>query len=134
MLEKTFRSRCLAPALGLCLAVSGSSALGAEHTFDGVYSGKKVLTKGSASPLCPAKDDVSVTIHGETLTFTDRALKKFTEPFFPGPDGSFGQTYTGEGGVAVHYHGRITGEVIDADVSDSAIAPCEYHWHLKKKR
>ena len=80
---KTFSSRGLAPALGLCLAVTGSPALGAEHTFNGVYSGNRVLTKGSASSMCPAEDDVSVTIHGETLTFTDSALQKFTEPFFP---------------------------------------------------
>ena len=129
---KTFSSRGLAPALGLCLAVTGSPALGAEHMFNGVYSGNRVLTKGSASSMCPAEDDVSVTIHGETLTFTDSALQKFTEPFFPGPDGSFGQTYTGEVSGTVHYHGRITGEVIDADVSNSA-TPCEYHWHLKKQ-
>jgi hypothetical protein len=55
--------------------------------FDGDYSGKRVLTKGSAGPDCPAEDDVSVTIHGGTLTFTNSALKKFTQPFYPGPDG-----------------------------------------------
>ena len=127
MSEKTFSSRCLALALGLYLAVAGSPALGAEHTFDGDYSGQRVLTKGS----CPAAvDDVSVTIHGETLTFTNRALKKYTMPFDPGPDGSFGQTYTDEGGRAVHYHGRIVGDVIDADVTNP---PCDYHWHLKKE-
>jgi hypothetical protein len=116
--------------LGLCLAVAGSPALGAEHTFDGDYSGKRVLTKGSARPDCPAEDDVSVTIHGETLTFTNRALKKYTMPFDPGPDGSFGQTHTDEGGAVVHYHGRIIGDVIEADVTNPI---CEYHWHLKKQ-
>ena len=113
----------------ICL-VAGIPALGAEHTFDGVYSGKRVLTKGSASSMCPAADDVSVTIHGETLTFTNSALKKFTEPFFPGSDGSFGETYTDEGGAVVHYHGRIVGDIIEADVTNP---PCEYHWHLKKE-
>ena len=77
MSEKTFSSRCLASALGLYLTVAGIPALGAEHTFDGVYSGQRVLTKGS----CPAVDDVSVTIHGETLTFTNSALKKFVVGF-----------------------------------------------------
>jgi hypothetical protein len=81
MWEKTFCSRCLASALGLCLTVAGSPALGAEHTFDGDYSGKRVLTKGLAGLDCPAEDVVSVTIHGETLTFTNSALKKFTQPF-----------------------------------------------------
>jgi hypothetical protein len=130
MWEKTFSSSCLASALGLCLAVAGSPASGAEHTFDGNYSGKRVLTKGSAGPNCPAEDDVSITIHGETLTFTDSELKKFVQPFYPAPDGEFGETYTGEGGHTVHYHGRIVGDVIDADAQNP---PCEYHWHLKKQ-
>ena len=84
MWGKTFSSRCLASALGLYLAVAGSPALGAEHTLDGDYSGKRVLTKGSVGSDCPAEDDVSVTTHGETLPFTDSALKKFTQPLFPG--------------------------------------------------
>ena len=130
MWEKTFSSRCFASALGLCLAVAGSPALGAEHAFDGDYSGKRVLTKGSANSRCPAEDDVSVSIHGETLTFTNSVQKKITQPFDPGPDGSFGQTYTDAGGRAVHYHGRIVGDVIDANAENS---PCEYHWHLKKQ-
>jgi len=130
MWKQTFSSRCLASALGLCLAVAGSPALGAEHTFDGDYSGKRVLTKGSAGSDCPPEDDVFVTIHGEMLTFTNSALKKFTQPFYPGPDGSFGQTYTDVGGRAVHYHGRIVGDIIDANAENP---PCEYHWHLKKR-
>ena len=130
MWKQTFSSRCLASALGLCLAVAGSPVLGAEHTFDGDYSEKRVLTKGSAGRNCPAEDNVSVTIHGEMLSFTNRALKKFTQPFYPGPDGSFGQTYTDVGGRAVHYHGRIVGDIIDANAENP---PCEYHWHLKKR-
>src|SRR5438067_1398260 len=104
---------------GICgmICLVAETALGAEHTFDGDYSGKRVLTKGSAGPNCPAEDNVSVTIHGETLTFTNSALKKFTQPFDPGPDGSFGQTYTDAGGAIVHYHGRIIGDVMDADVT-----------------
>lgn len=69
--EEMSRSRRLATALGLCLAVAGTTpALGAEHTFDGVYSGKRVLTKGAAGPNCPAEEAVSAAIHDETLTFT----------------------------------------------------------------
>jgi hypothetical protein len=78
--------------------------------------------------MCPAEGDVSVTIHGETLTFSDGALKEFTMPFYPSKDGSFGQMHT-EGGTTVRYHGRVVGDLIDADVFNS---PCEYHWHLKK--
>jgi hypothetical protein len=130
MLEQIFRSHRLAAALGLCLAAAGIPALAAEHAFDGVYSGKRVLTKGTASATCPAEDDVSVTIHGETLTFTNSALKNFTQPFYPRPDGSFGETYTDAGGAVVHYHGHVAGDVMDVDVENP---PCEYRWHLKKE-
>jgi hypothetical protein len=73
---------------------------------------------------------VSVTIHGGTLTFTTSALQNFPQPFDHSPDGQFGETHTDREGAVVHYHGRIVGHVIDADVSNP---PCEYHWHLKKQ-
>jgi len=86
-----------------------------------------VLTKGS----CPAAaDDVSVTIHGETLTFTNSALKKFVIGFFVSQDGSFDEIHTDVDGTAVHVVGRITGDIIEADVNNP---PCEHHWHLKKE-
>ena len=128
MWEKTTSSRCIALASGLCLAVARISALGAEHTFDGIYVGKRVLTKGVAG--CPVEDDVSVTIKGETLRFTDSRLKEFIMPFYPDQDESFGQIHTGEGGTNVHYHGRVIEDIIEADVTDPS---CEYHWHLKKQ-
>ena len=128
MWEKTTSSRCIALASGLCLAVARISALGAEHTFDGIYVGKRVLTKGVAG--CPVEDDVSVTIKGETLRFTDSRLKEFIMPFYPDQDESFGQIHTGEGGTNVHYHGRVSEDVIEADVTSPS---CEYHWHLKKQ-
>ena len=127
--EEIPRLCCLAAwGLFLVLAVAGTLALGAEYMFDGVYYGKRVLTKGSG-PTCPTEEDVSVTIHGETLTFTNSALEKFIMPFYPGSDGSFGQTHTGEGRAVVHCHGRIIGDVLDADVTNP---PCRYHWHLTK--
>src|SRR6516164_7006495 len=101
-----------------CLVAGPALSTEPEHKYDGVYTGKRSLTKGTASTTCPAEDDVSVTIHGETLTFTNSALKKYTMPFDPGPDGSFGQTHTDEGGGIVHYRGRITGDVIEADVEN----------------
>ena len=103
MLEQIFRSRRLGAALWLCLAVVGTPVLSAEHTFNGDYSGKRVLTKGPAGLECPAEDDVSVTIHGATLTFTNSALKKFATSFYPSPDGSFGETY--QGGDTVNIRG-----------------------------
>ena len=126
MWEKAFSSRCLASALGLCLGVAGGPALGAEHTFDGTYSGQRALTKGP----CAAADDVSVTIHGEALTFTNSALKKFVMGFYVRQDGSFDQIHTDVDGDTVHVVGRIIGDVIEADVNNP---PCEYHWRLKKE-
>ena len=130
MWEKTFTSRCRASALGLCLAIVGSPALGAEYTFDGDYSGKRVLTKAANDPSCPAEDDVSVTIHGEVSTFTNSTSKKFVIGFFVRQDRSFDQIHTDVDGDTVHILGRIIGDIIEADVNNP---PCEYHWHLKKK-
>jgi hypothetical protein len=130
MWEKSLSSRCLTSVLGFCLAVAGTPAIAAEYPFDGVFSGQRVLTKGSASDGCLAKGDVSVTIQGETLTFTNSALDKFTLAFHPGKDGSFGETYTDESGTTVYYRGRIVGGVMEADVNHP---PCAYHWHLKRQ-
>ena len=132
MLEQIFRSRRLGAALWLCLAVVATPALSAEHTFDGVYTGRRTLVKGTAGPLCPVEDHVSVTIHGATLTFTNSALKKFATSFYPSPDGSFGETY--QGGDTVNIRGRIIGDVIEAEVTDyGSDPPCEHHWHLTKE-
>ena len=101
---------------GIVWLVAGS-ALGAEHNFDGVYIGKRMLTKGSG-PNCPAEDDVSVTIHGETLSFTNSALGNFAMGFNPRQEGSFHLTYTGEGDATVDIRGRVIGDVIEADVTN----------------
>jgi hypothetical protein len=114
----------------LVLVVGLALSAESENKYDGIYTGKRSLTKGAVSPSCPAEDDVSVTIQGETLTFTNSALKNYIMPFDPGRDGSFGETHFDAGGAVVHYHGRIVGDVIEADVENP---PCEYHWHLKKE-
>jgi hypothetical protein len=41
----------------------------------------------------------------KTLTFTDSALKTFTEPFILTRKDHFSETYTGDVGDVVHYHG-----------------------------
>ena len=123
------RSRCLATALRLCIAAAAIPALGAEHTFDGVYSGEKSADRRLGS-YCPAEDDVSVIIYGEMLSFTDSALRKFRVGFYPGQDGSFGEISVGEGDNAVQIRGRLVGDIIDADVTNGA---CKHHWHLKKE-
>jgi hypothetical protein len=111
------------------IGLAAGPALGAEHRFDGAYSGKRSLVKGSG-PTCPVEESVSVTIHGETLTFTNSILKKFTIAFYPNRDGSFGQIYVDEGGHTVNIKGRVTGDVIEADVTNP---PCEHHWHMQKE-
>ena len=65
----------------ICL-VAGS-ALSAEptHKYDGVYTGKKSLTKGTASTTCPAEADVSVTITGETVGVDRQRIQKFYPVF-----------------------------------------------------
>ena len=121
-------SRLVSAICGMMgLAVAGPT-LGAD-AYDGTYTGTRVLTKGP-DQTCPATDDVSVTIHGETLTFTNRSYRNETIMFAPRQDGSFGEIVAGAGGGASFISGRITGDVIDADVTNE---PCEHHWHLTKR-
>src|ERR1700749_1649229 len=102
------------------LALVAGQVLGAEPAakYDGVYTGKRSLTKGKVSAACPAEESVSVTIQGKTLTFTNSALQHYTMPFDAGPDGSFGQTHTDVGGDVVHYHGRVVGNLIEANAQN----------------
>jgi len=117
---------------GMICLVAGIPALGAEHTFDGVYTGKRSLVKGTVGPMCPTEDDVSVNIHGSWITFFNSALKIFAISFYPNQDGSFGETY--QGGSTVNIRGRVIGNVIEADVTNySTDPPCEQHWHLTKE-
>jgi hypothetical protein len=122
--------RCLRLMVsGLCVMIGLAvidPALGAENGFDGVYTGKRALTKGS-SQTCPTEDDVSVTIHGEVVTITSSRLHNFTMGFEPHPDGSFDQLTAGAEGGYLSIQGRIVGDAIEADVADSV---CEHHWHL----
>ena len=116
---------------GLCVMIGLAAtdpALGAENKFDGAYTGKRVLTKGSNQPW-PTEDNVSVTIHGEALTFTNGRLKNVSIGFEPHPDGSFNEISAGVEGSLVSIQGRIVGDAIEADVADS---DCDYHWHLKR--
>jgi hypothetical protein len=114
--------------LVLCLVVA-RPALGAENRFDGVYTGKTTLTKGS-NPPCIAYDDVFITIHRNTLKFTNNKLQNFVIGFYPRKDGSFRQSHVyNKQGTFVKIQGRVTGYLIEADVTNP---PCEHHWHLAK--
>jgi hypothetical protein len=127
-------SRCLRlMTSGLCLMIGLAAAapvFGAEKKFDGAYTGKRVLTKGS-DQACLAEDDVSVTVYREALTFTDSRLKNFSIGFDPHPDGSFNEISTGDQGAFATIQGRIVGDAIDADVDDGL---CQYHWHVVRAR
>ena len=111
-----------------CLALAAPAF--AENSFDGTYSGERVLTKGDPSG-CVAKDTVSVTIHGSQLTFSNSAAKDYTIGFFPQSDGSFGQLSGNIGGDVVDIRGHVGNDVLDADVSG---AYCTHHWRLRKQR
>ena len=114
----------------ICLVAGPALSAKPEHKYDGVYTGKRSLTKGTLSTTCPAEDDISVTITGETMKITTRE-KKYIMPFYPRPDGTFGQIPMSNGGSGfLHYHGRILGDVMDGDTENP---PCEYHWHLKRR-
>jgi hypothetical protein len=108
--------------------IAAGAALGAESPFDGVYTGKRSPMKGPVPP-CAAEEDVSVTIDGETLTFTNSKLRSFGLGFHPHQDGSFSEIYQDSGGDTVLIEGRIVDAILDADVSDRS---CGHHWHLKK--
>ena len=45
----------LTAVLGLYAAVAAIPVLAADHVFDGVYTGKRSLTKGTVGPNCPAE-------------------------------------------------------------------------------
>jgi hypothetical protein len=116
---------------GLIVLVAGSALSAVEHKYDGVYTGTRSLTKGAATAVCPAEDDVSANIDGEMLTFTNSTVKNYAMPFYPRPNGEFGETHVDESGAEVHYHGRITGDVIEGDEESR---DCDYHRSLKKQQ
>jgi hypothetical protein len=113
-----------------CLAITGPT-MGAGSPYDGVYVGKRSLVKGETSARCPATDDVSVTANDGELSFTDSALKKFGIGFDPQADGSFDTIYNGEGGATISIKGKVSGNIIDPDVTNYS-TDCTHHWHLTK--
>jgi hypothetical protein len=113
----------------LALLAIAAPAAEAGSSFDGVYTGKRTLTKGP-SQNCPAEESVSVTIHGDVLTFTNSQLQNYPIAFDPRPDGTFTVIHADIGGDIVDIRGRITGRVLNADVSNP---PCEHHWRLERK-
>jgi hypothetical protein len=112
------------------LGIAAPVAL-ADASFDGNYTGKRWVTNRGPADICPAEDNVSVTIQGDVLTFTNSAVQNYPiGGFDPGPDGKFDETHVDIGGDVVDIQGRIAGGVLEADVNNP---PCEYHWRLEKK-
>lgn len=114
-------------SLMACITLA-APAFGAENSFDGTYTGERVLTKGEAG-ACAAKDPVSVVIHGDELTFTDSRAKNYTMAFTPDAYGSFEQLSTA-GDAVVSIKGHIGDSVLDSDVSREH---CTHHWHPEKR-
>jgi len=46
----------------ICFAAGPALSAEPEHKYHGVYTGKRSLTKGTASTTCPSEDDVSVLL------------------------------------------------------------------------
>jgi hypothetical protein len=64
----------------------------------------------------------------------EHRIEKVYHQFYPSHDESFGETYTAEGGDTVNIHGRVIGDVLEAEVTNYGTdPPCEHHWHLKKQ-
>ena len=122
------RGRVLSVICGIALLGLAAPPATLAGSFNGNYTGKRVLTKGD-NPSCPAEDDVSVTIQDGTVTFTNSALNNFGIGFDLQPDGSFNEIDTEMGGAVVTIRGRIVGNTLDADVING---PCQYHWHLQR--
>ena len=115
---------CLA---SVCLAAS-STAFGAVSSFDGSYSGKSTLTKGSDS-TCPTTENISVTVRDGRFTSTDSNVQDVLSGLEIAQDGSFGAIH--QGSATWMIRGRISSGVLEADFYRSA--DCVHHWSLKKK-
>jgi hypothetical protein len=104
-------------------------AVGAENSFDGTYTGERVVTEGDPA-ACVAKDAVSIVIHGDRLTFTNNTVKGYAIGFSPRTDGSFDELSGDIGGDVVVIRGRVGAHILDSDVIS---AHCTHHWHLEKQ-
>ena len=79
-----------------CLALAAPAS--AENSFDGTYTGERVLTEGDPV-ICVAKDIVSATVNGDQRTFTTNVAKECALGFSPQADGSFPELSGNIGGA-----------------------------------
>ena len=103
----------------------------AAGPYDGNYTGTRTRIDGP-DQLCPAQEDVTASIQGKLLTFSNSKLQNFQIGIDPTPDGSFGDVYPDNEGNSVNIEGRITGGTLDADATNYS-TKCKHHWHLTKK-
>jgi hypothetical protein len=104
-------------------------AISAEVSIDGTYTGERVLEEGTPGPCVPT-EPVSLTIRGESLSFTNSRVKNYTISFAPHLDGSFAQLSADIGGEVVDIRGHVGDGVLDADVNS---ASCSHHWHVERR-
>jgi hypothetical protein len=112
-----------------------STALAGGSSFDGSYSGEKVVTLGS-QPVCGSNDALSITVADGAFEYSYLAvLSKMTIA----QDGTFKDKEVKgggrSGGQTLITTGTISKSVLQADfnVSDVRGPVCSYHWSLKKK-
>jgi hypothetical protein len=122
------RSRTMLPVMA-CIIIAGLT-LGASNSYDGTYAGKRSLTDGN-TPFCAGQENVTVTITGSTLKFTNSEWRDMPMRFNPRPNGAFGGSFEDPGGHVVDVSGEATGTAIDADVLNYGNG-CGHHWHLEK--
>ena len=91
-LPVSFDRRMLVSGILGTVCLAAGPVADASTTFDGVYSGERSLTKGSAQ--CVSHDDVSLIIKGKTATFSDSGFQNYVMSFSPHEDGSFRQIST----------------------------------------
>lgn len=126
---------CCRLVYSLAVFCIAGPAIGAGASFDGEYTGKRVLTKGPAD-ACVAEENVSVIIENAALALAYRGWPAaggyiaYATGFDPRPDGTFDIGHDDLPGSVVKIHGRVAGGVLNADVNDP---PCEHHWEVKKK-
>jgi hypothetical protein len=115
----------------VCGALFIGGSAWAAGPYDGNYTGTRVRTDGP-DQLCPAQEDVAVSIQGKLLTVSTSKLQNFEIGFDPAPDGSFGDAFPDNESNTVYVTGRISGGTIEADATNYS-TKCKYHWHLTKK-
>jgi len=131
-LDRSVRCLLLLVGAAICFALVGTRAP-ASSPFDGVYSGDQTTTRGGAgSVICPNGPTTSITVSDGRFTAVYNSQNHIGVNLEIAADGSFSgtQRYGGGGGTMARVNGRITGNVLEADITGNT---CAYHLSLKKQ-